>query len=74
MTATHTIARFLTLGGAHVALVQNLDTPKPSGSWSWLCAGCLDHTGQFDTDSLYRARTAANEHAATCRSIPQPEN
>jgi hypothetical protein len=81
-----TIARFLTLGGAHVRLDQGFDDTErldthgrpqtaPAGGWpvyAWCCTGCRQKTGLFSPTDFQHIRDTANNHAATCRSIPQP--
>ncbi|RKT18153.1 hypothetical protein BX285_2570 [Streptomyces sp. 1114.5] len=63
-----TTALFLTLGSALVALY----TAGPdSGDWCrWRCLGCGARSWHAEMRSM--AREDANDHAATCRSIPWP--
>ncbi|MFC1410963.1 hypothetical protein ACEZCY_15380 [Streptacidiphilus sp. N1-12] len=84
------IAHFLTLGGALVALVQSFDpdahlysvraNPKhaPAGGWpvyTWHCQGCwAARSGDTPSPDLAAMRTAANDHAGTCRAVPQPDH
>jgi hypothetical protein len=85
------LARFLTLGGAYVALRQDFDQNKrhdsagrtlraPAAGWpvySWHCQGCHvqrdgQRYGHIPNDGFEKVRDAANDHAAACRSVPQP--
>lgn len=80
------LARFLTLGGAYVALRQDFDQNKRYDSagrvmratgagwpvYSWRCQGCRVQRDGKPYDSFDKVRDAANDHAAACRSVPQP--
>lgn len=63
-----TVAAFVTLGGAPVALIRD-----PNGTpydHRWRCLGCGD--ASRSADSVHGARKDANGHAGQCRSIPLP--
>jgi hypothetical protein len=86
------LARFLTLGGAYVALRQDFDKEvrrydsagrvvrTPAAGWpvySWHCQGCHvqrdgKRYGAIPGDGFEKVRDGANDHAAACRSVPQP--
>ncbi|WP_042400398.1 hypothetical protein [Streptacidiphilus carbonis] len=78
MTSTPgTIARFLTLGGAHVVLTVAYD-PQPNPCdhtpvYAWQCAGCTIRRRYSSHTDYADARDTANDHAGTCRSTPQPD-
>lgn len=67
-TATTPVMRFLTLGGAHVA-VMNVDVTNTLAGHTWQCLGC-DYGVDYG-QTRGNARNAANTHAAVCRSIPK---
>lgn len=65
MDVTRTpLMRFVTLGGAHVAV-----TKGTVGGHAWECWGCDE--GQDCRLTLPDARSAANRHAGQCRAVPK---
>lgn len=62
-TTTAPVMRFLTLGGAHVAVLAG------PGGHTWQCQGC--DQGEDFGQSLPTVRQDANGHAGLCRSIPK---
>ncbi|MFF1868031.1 hypothetical protein [Kitasatospora herbaricolor] len=63
-----TVALFLNLGSALVALLHN--TGGAHTDFDWLCLGCGAHS--FSPTHRPTARNSANDHAATCRALPWP--
>lgn len=59
------VMRFLTLGGAHVAVTGS----EFKRDAQWRCLGCDQHISYRVTLAI--ARREANEHAGLCRSIPK---
>lgn len=69
-TTTH---RFVALNGATVVIYTT--TPASydrDRDRRWLCTGC-DAPDNGHPATLAMARTAANDHASTCRALPRPE-
>ncbi|WP_433465815.1 hypothetical protein [Spirillospora sp. CA-128828] len=62
------VMRFLTLGGAHVA-VMNAPGATSTATHTWQCLGC--DQGNDYAQPRTHARQEANRHAAGCRSIPK---
>jgi hypothetical protein len=63
--ASRVIAGFGTLCGATVDLIR-LDDRR---GHTWHCNGCGNRA--LDVTGIDPARRAANDHAATCRSLPR---
>jgi hypothetical protein len=57
------VMRFVTLGGAHVAVTQT------EGGHTWNCGGC--DQGDTALQPVVDARRQANDHAGSCRAIPK---
>lgn len=71
MTAlpANTSHQFATLCGATVAIITDPDVATIYRH-RWTCLGC--DAGPCTVDALQLVRTAANEHAGTCRALPKP--
>lgn len=65
-----TVAQFGTLCGAVVDLIE-LHQPQVNGTFThrWVCRGCGERQPGAATRS--DARTRANDHAFSCRSLPR---
>jgi hypothetical protein len=68
-TTPTTNARFGTLLGAAVILERADEGTTGPTRFEWTCKGCKDHN-ETTHHNLAKARTAANDHAATCRALP----
>lgn len=66
-----TIVQFAGLCGATVAVHTAAPSPLDKDRCHrWTCTGC---GAGIDVSVLFhQARTAANDHAAACRALPQP--
>ncbi|MET9177786.1 hypothetical protein ABZX88_06110 [Kitasatospora aureofaciens] len=66
-----TVAVFLNLSAAAVALYTAGTDQYGSPRASWLCLGCGKRG--YIARELGASRTEANDHAAECRAIPWPQ-
>ena len=62
----------LVLVGEHPAVNLGYGTPCPI--YNATCAGCRDEYRNYPDTDLQPVRGWANQHAATCRALPQPEH
>lgn len=63
------IARYLTVGGATIDVIDKGDGHYPAWRYEMACRGCPDELSDSH-ESLIRRR--AQEHAETCRAMPCP--
>ncbi|MET9176743.1 hypothetical protein ABZX88_00710 [Kitasatospora aureofaciens] len=66
-----TVAAFLTLGSALVALYAAGTNEHGLPKTSWVCLGCGARS--YGAEQQGTARNRANVHAADCRAIPWPQ-
>ncbi len=68
---TSIVMRFLTLGGATVAVTRTSTEQRDANlDHAWQCLGC---DAGNDYGSKTAARTDANRHAGWCRSMPKDD-
>ncbi len=75
---TQILMRFLTSGGAqvHVSFIgistQHTFSSSPHGQrdHAWTCHGCNTQTDRLHHLTLDQVRQDANQHATTCRAMP----
>lgn len=66
-----TVAVFLNLSAAAVALYTDGTNQHGSPNAGWLCLGCGKRS--YIAKELGASRTQANAHAGECRAIPWPQ-
>ncbi|MFF4821224.1 hypothetical protein ACFY2K_42350 [Kitasatospora sp. NPDC001309] len=66
-----TVAAFLNLSAAMVALYADGTDQYGAPKASWFCLGCGRHS--HIAQQLGTSRGEANAHAAECRAIPWPQ-
>ncbi|MEU4583692.1 hypothetical protein AB0F92_16630 [Kitasatospora aureofaciens] len=66
-----TVAAFLNLSAAMVALYTDGADQYGHPKASWFCLGCGKHS--YIAKELGASRSEANAHAAECRAIPWPQ-